>query len=163
MRELTGFDLQPASLERALATPTEVGKQLGVQTAFGVEAPIRPLFAAVDATPDETLATYPDGSAAVALRKTDAGVSAFVGAPGLTSEVLRAVCRAAGVHLFTQQDCNVWANGPFVVLHAPAAGEYGFDTATDGPITDMLTGQTLGQGPKLTVPLRAGETRVLRR
>ena len=93
MRELTGFRLVPVSPAQAWATPTAAGKQLGLQTAFGVEGPVTPLFAAADASPDETLATYPDGSAAVALRKAAGGWSLFVGAPGLTSDLLRLAAR----------------------------------------------------------------------
>jgi hypothetical protein len=76
------------------------------------------LFAAADASPLETLATYPDGSAAVALRQAHGGQSLFVGAPGLTSELLRLAARKTGVHLCTQTDCNVYAIGPIVALHA---------------------------------------------
>ena len=112
MQELTGFRLVPVSPARAWATPTDLGKQLGLQTPFGVDAPVKPLFAAADASPAEILATYPDGSAAVALRSAHGGQSLFVGAPGLTSELLRIAARNAGVHLYTQTDCNVYANGP---------------------------------------------------
>jgi hypothetical protein len=133
-----------------------------VQAPFGVDGPVRPLFAALDAAPEETLATYADGSAAVALRRSDQGLSAFVGAPGLTSEVLRAVAREAKVHLFTEVDCNVWANGPFLVLHAPAEGAYEVNTGRPTPVVDMLTGQTIAQGPGFAMPLAFGETRVLR-
>ena len=85
MQELTGFRLVPVSPAKALATPTDLGKQLGLQTPFGVDAPVKPLFAAADASPAEILATYPDGSAAVALRQT--------------RERPVAVCRRAGPHL----------------------------------------------------------------
>jgi beta-galactosidase len=120
------------------------------------------LFAAADATADETLATYPDGSAAVALRRTDDGASLFIGPPGLTSELLRLAARQAGVHLVTQTDCNVYANGPLLILHAAQDGPTEIDTGASGLIQDLLTGQTIGQGPKLSLPLKTGETRVLR-
>jgi hypothetical protein len=162
MRELTGFRLEPVSPPKAWASPTPAGKARGVQAPFGVDGPVRPLFAALDAAPEETLATYADGSAAVALRRSDQGLSAFVGAPGLTSEVLRAVAREAKVHLFTEVDCNVWANGPFLVLHAPAEGAYEVNTGRPTPVVDMLTGQTIAQGPGFAMPLAFGETRVLR-
>jgi len=162
MQELTGFRLLPISPVKAWAEPTEVGRRAGLTAGFGVDQPIRPLFAAADATADETLATYPDGSAAVAMRRGPGGLSVFVGVPGLTSDFLRLVAREAGVHLFTERDCNVWANGPFIVLHSPEAGDYAVDTGVPGPITDLLTGQAVGQGPKLTLPLKLGETRVLR-
>ena len=163
MRELTGFRLVPVSPAQAWATPTSRGKELGLQTAFGVQGPVTPLFAAADASPDETLATYPDGSAAVALRRVAGGWSLFVGAPGLTSDLLRLAARKAGVHLYTQTDCNVYANGPIVALHAAQDGPITLDTGRSGQVHDALSGDLLGKGPQVILPLKKGETRVLRR
>jgi beta-galactosidase len=128
---------------------------------FGVQKLVMPLFAAADATPEETLATYPAGTAAVALRRTGDGWSLFVGPPGLTSELLRAAAREAGVHLFTAADCNVYANGPYLVLHASQDGPVQLDTGRQGPIVDLLSGKQFGQGPRLTLPMRLGETCLL--
>ncbi len=162
MRELTGFRLAPAAPARAWATPTDLGKQLGLNTAFGIEAPVNPLFAAADASPEETLATYPDGSAAIALRRMPGGWSLFVGPPGLTSDLLRLAARKAGVHLYTQIDCNVYANGPIVALHAAQDGLIALDTGHHGQVHDALNGNLIGSGPCVTLPLKKGETRVLR-
>jgi hypothetical protein len=162
MQELTGFRLVPVSPARAWATPTTLGKQLGLQQAFGVDAPVAPLFAAADASAAEILATYPDGSAAVALRQAAGGGSLFVGAPGLTSELLRLAARRAGVHLYTQTDCNVYANGPIVALHAAQDGPITLDTGHRGPVRDAITGQQVGSGPCVTLPMKKGETCVLR-
>ncbi len=162
MKELTGFRLVPVSPAKALATPTEYGKQLGLRGSVGVDRAVRPLFAAADATPTETLATYSDGSPAVALRKTAGGWSMFVGVPGLTSDLLRIAARKGGVHLHTQTDCNVYANGPIIALHAAQDGPISLDTGNHGNVHDALTGELVGKGPHLTLPMTKGETRVLR-
>jgi hypothetical protein len=161
MQELTGFQLKRVAPAKAMARPTAAGQRLGLHEAFGTDGPVKPLFAAGDATAEETLATYPDGSAAVALRRRADGASLFVGAPGLTSELLRLAARAAGVHLFTQHDCNVYANGPYLVLHASQDGPLEIDTGNPGPIRDLLDGQAVGRGPRITLPMKKGETRVL--
>lgn len=162
MQGLTGFRLVPVSPARAWATPTDLGKQLGLQAAFGVDGPATPLFAAADASSAEILATYPDGAAAVALRRLPDGWSLFAGAPGLTSELLRLAARKAGVHLYTQTDCNVYANGPIVGLHAAQDAPITLDTGRRGQVRDALTGERVGRGPRVTVPMRKGDTRVLR-
>jgi hypothetical protein len=162
MQELTGFRLVPVFPAKAYATPTDLGKQLGLQTGFGVEGQVTPLFAAADAAPEETLATYPDGSAAVALRRGPGGWSLFAGAPGLTSDLLRLAARKAGVHLYTQTDCNVYANGPIVALHAAQDGPITLDTGHRGQVHDALSGDLIGTGPRVVLPLKKGETRVLR-
>ena len=65
------------------------------------------------------------------------------------------------MHLVTQTDCNVYANGPYLVLHASQDGPLEIDTGLSGPVRDLLTGQLIGQGPKITLPLKTGQTRVL--
>jgi hypothetical protein len=120
------------------------------------------LFAAVDASPEETLATYPDGSAAVALRRVAGGWSIFVGVPGLTSELLRLAARKAGVHLYTETDCNVYANGPIVALHGAQDSTITLDTGRRRKVYDAIDGNLIGSGPRIALPLKKGETRVLR-
>jgi hypothetical protein len=162
MKELTGFAMKKVAPAQALATPTPVGRAMGLQQPVGVPRKVEPLFAAADATPDETLATYADGSAAIALRPTGKGWSLFVGAPGLSAELLRILAAKAQVHLYARTDCNVYANGPFLVLHASADGPVEIDTGTPGPVVDFLTGGTLGQGPRVTIPAKTGQTWVLK-
>ena len=161
MQALTGFKLEQVSPPKAWAEPTEAGRRLGLQHPLGVAGPVEPLFAAADAKPDERLAVYSDGTTAVALRRTAGGDSLFVGPPGLTAELLRLAARRAGAHLFTQTDCNVQANGPFLVLHAAADGPLAVDTGRAGPVRDLLTGQPVSPGPKFTLTLNKGDTRVL--
>jgi hypothetical protein len=161
MSEMTGFKMRRLTGVSCCAEPTSVGRALGLREAFGVTRAIQPLFAAADASAEETLATYPDGSAAVVLRRTEDSHSLFVGAAGLTSELLRAAARKAGVHLFTQIDCNVYANGPYLALHASQDGPVEVDTGQSGSVVDLLTGEPLGSGPRVILPMRRGDTRVL--
>lgn len=165
MRSLTGFDISPCSSAKAFANPTETGRRLGLEHAFGVERPIRPLFAVKGLESEHILATYADGAAAVASRRFQDGTRIFAGPPGLTSELLRAAARAAGAHLFTENDCNVYARDGFVVLHASQDGPVVVNLP--GPrkawrITDVMTGQRVGQGMQLSLPLKRGDTRILR-
>ncbi len=94
-------------------------------------------------------------------RELGHGKSLFVDEKGLTSELLRRAARAAGVHLFTETDCNVYANGRFIALHASQDGPLAVHTGVARPVRDVLTGETVGQGPKFTLPIKRGETRVL--
>ncbi len=162
MRELTGFALGVVSPEKAWAEPTELGRSLGMTNGFGIGKPVAPLFAAVDASAEEVLASYPDGSAAVALRQTPDGPSLFVGPPGLTSELLRLAARKAGVHLFVDNDCNVYSNGHYLVLHGSQDGPLTLNTGCDDGVVDLLTGRRMGDGPAIALTMKRGETRVLR-
>ena len=162
MRELTGFQLKPVQPKSAAAMPTQAGKRLGILHPLGGGPPPKPLLAAADATGDEVLATYDDGSPAVAMRCSDGGASIFVGAPGMSAELLRAAARSAGVHLFSEVDCNVYANGRFLAVHASKGGNVPVNVGRKVHVTDLLTGQTVGAGPKLTLSLKRGKTMILR-
>jgi len=161
MRELTGFDVREVSETVAWAEPTENGRRLGLTEGFGVRQKIRPLFAVKDAQPEEVLATYPDGSPSVVLRKLADGPSLFVGVPNLTSELLRLAAKEAGVHLVTETDANIYQNGPFIVVHAAKDGTLAIHTGDPGTIWDYLTGQQLGNGPVVNLDVKKGETRIL--
>jgi hypothetical protein len=162
MRELTGFTFKQVEGQKAMATPTERGRALGLTQAFGVNDKLKPLFAVTDAKPEEILAVYPDGSAAVALRNAAEGKSLFAGVPGLSSDLLRLAAREAGAHLYAPTDCNVYANGPFLVLHGSQDGSLEINTGNVNPVTDEFSHKTIGNGPKIQLSLKRGETRVLR-
>ncbi len=171
MRDLSGFRLVACSAGKALATPTEAGVRLGFRQPFGPDQPIRPLFSADGIAPEQVLATYPDGSPAVAVRRGRDGVRIFVGAPGLTSELLRAAAREAGVHLFTETDCIVYSRDSFVVLHASKDGPISLALharprqpghEASWRVTDALTREPVGRGPKVHLSMKRGDTRILR-
>lgn len=154
MQQLTGFKLAPQGKLAAWAAP----KASTLTQSFGVHQPIKPLFTITDATEAETLAVFANQSVAAAMRDQ----SMLVTAPGLTTELLRLAAKKANVHVFTDKDCNVYASGPFMALHAPQDGEIKLNTGHSAPVIDMLTQQKIGDGPMLTLPLKMGETRVLR-
>jgi hypothetical protein len=71
----------------------------------------------------------------------------WVDEKGVTTAVLRVACRTARVHLYTQTDAVVFANGPLIAVHA----------VKDGPVT--ITPKRGGKA--VTLSLRKGETRLL--
>ncbi|MCY3024526.1 MAG: beta-galactosidase, partial [Planctomycetota bacterium] len=161
IREVTGFEAKAFTGATAEATPTDAGKNLGLTVPWGPKKAIRPLFS-VTAAPDETLATFADGSAAVAVRRSGVGLDVFVGVPKLTAELVRALAKLAGVHLFTEGNATVWAAEGYVSLQAHEAGQFVIDTGKPGAVVDALDGKPLGEGPKVTLTLQKGETRVLK-
>jgi len=163
MHQLTGFQFKIVTPAFGWATATDQGIKLGLTpNGFGAMQPLRPTFAVTDAKSDEVLATYPDGSVAVAMRKGPIGTSIFCGVPVLTPELVRIAAKAAGVHLYTTTNATVFANGPFLAVHASVAGPITIDTGSPNPITDVMTGQKIGKGPTVTLPFELGDTRVFR-
>jgi len=162
MRELSGFDLRPVNVPQAMATPTAAGEAIGL-APLGLDEAVAPLFAATDATEAETLARWSDGSPAIAVRQTPDGLTAFVGTPGLSPALLRALADRAGVTLFCRTDCNVYANGPIVAVHGAVDGPVALQLGGAGPVYDALTGRQVNDQTNFTLELKRGETRVFRR
>ncbi len=168
MHDLTGFMFRRMPDDTApMATPTAAGQRLGLDGELSVKDPVVPLFAVDDAAPDEVLATYADGSPAIAIRN-DAdrrGASVFVGIPNLTPDLLRGLAKRAGVVAYTDNECVLYTNGPFVVVHATRDGNIRLNRpplADETPLRDVLTGEILGPGPTVDLELRLGDTRILR-
>ena len=158
IKEVTGFEAKAASVAMAEARPTETGKRLGLAAPWGPKHPIRPLFS-VEASADETLATYGDGTPAVAVRRSETGVDVFVGVPQLTPELVRALAKLAGVHLFTEAKATVWAAEGYLSLQAHETGPLVLNTGRQGKVFDGLNGKVLGDGPEVTLTLKKGEVR----
>jgi beta-galactosidase len=82
---------------------------------------------------------------------------------GFTTDDLRKEAAAAGVWIYTDLWCNVCANGPFVLLHAPADGDYTFK-APNGrkTIHDYFTDELLSDEGTYTLPMKLGDTKIFR-
>lgn len=160
MHELTGFALKNNSGSEAWTNPTPLGVQMGL-SSFGLKQAVKPLFEVSDAAFGESLATYADGSTAVAMRKIQSGNSIFVGAPALSFELLRIAAKLANVHLYTPGGTVVFANGKYLSIHALQSGNIPINTGKFAPVRDLLTGEALGHGPELSIAFKNGETRIL--
>ncbi len=159
--EVTGFEARAVTVETAEAAPTEAGKKVGLAASWGPKRPIRPLFG-VTAPADGTLAVYSDGTPAVAVRRSGKGIDVFVGVPQLTPELVRALARMAGAHVFTEGKATVWAAEGFLSLQAHETGPLVINTGRKGAVVDALDGKALGQGPEVTLTLKKGEVSVIK-
>ena len=162
--ELTGFAAEWLDDAGEPLRVTEAGRAFGL-TENGWEneknPPVGKRFVFTDAQAEETLAIYADGKPAIVMRKTaQGGTRLAVGRPGLSPDLVRAAAHRAEVHLYTNDDCNVCANGPFVVLHDAGHGPVTVDFRSDSEIRDVITGEIVGRGPTLTLDLSDGQTRV---
>jgi hypothetical protein len=85
-----------------------------------------------------------------ALERTAKGKAVdFIDENGVSTEALRTTARAVGLHLYTNTDAVVFANGPLVAVHA---------------VKDGLVTVTPKRGGKaVTLSLKKGETQLLTR
>jgi len=162
MSDVSGFEHRLLDLETAIATPTDAGKVLGLDAPWGQPTRIRPLFTVVPKEGDQILATYSDGSPAVVVRSRQDGTDVFTGVPAWTSQLVRALAKVAGVHLYTTVDANVWAAEGYLAIHTMSDGPLVVNTGGTAPVEDAFTGTNIGNGPSISLDADAGETRVLK-
>ena len=162
MSEVSGFEHRALDIETAVATPTEAGKAMGIIEPWGLQTRIRPLFTIVPVEGDQVLATYSDGSPAVVVRTRKNATDVFSGVPAWTNQLVRALAKVAGVHLYTTVDANVWAAEGYLAIHTMSDGPLRVNTGKTAPVKDAFTGKIVGQGPSISLDVKAGETRVLR-
>ncbi|OGV66015.1 MAG: hypothetical protein A3K19_00375 [Lentisphaerae bacterium RIFOXYB12_FULL_65_16] len=161
--DLTGFDVKRLpDVTPARVKATDAGLAAGLPAEFAPAKPVQPLLSPVPGPGDTVLAQFAGGEPAVVLRNGSGGPVLFVGTTEIPPALHRYAARLAGIHLYTETDANVYANGPFLAIHAAADGTLAVDTGSTGPVTDEMDGRVLGAGPRLELALKKGETRVLR-
>lgn len=161
IREATGFAAKRVSLPTSKVRPTELGRSLGLKEPWGPEKEIRPLFT-VDAASNEVLAVWPDDSPAMAMRRSQNGTDVFVGVPQLTPELVHAIAKAGGAHMYTEPGPSVWAAEGILSVQACTNGPVQIDTGRQRSVRDVIAGSTIGAGPHLTIQMMRGEVRVLK-
>lgn len=163
MADLTGFDVQPLAGTNTGVTTTAQGLELGATNrAWAQLNEVTPRFTVVDAQPGEVLATWADGAPAVARRRVGDGWSIFWGVPGWDLGLLRGLAREAGVHLYTDTLCHIYANGPVLGLHAVADGPVMITLPRAARVRDALTGDAVADGTSFELDLKLGDTRIYR-
>jgi len=80
----------------------------------------------------------------------------------LTPELIRALAKMAGVHLFTEGKATVWAAEGYISVQAHESGPLVLNTGRQGKVVDALDGKALGDGPEVTLTLKKGEVRVIK-
>lgn len=100
IRLTTGFTATRIAAANPVVTATAAGRALGFPERLAGIGTVDPLFS-VEATDDETLARWPDGSPAVVRRKAGRGYEVFYGIPVWTPEAVRALAGFAPLSAFS--------------------------------------------------------------
>ena len=167
---VTGFDLRSVSVTNVAVRATERGRRFGLPESWTVESPtpIAPLYRAADATAKETLATWPDGSAAVAVRRNanGRGHSIFCGIPEIPVGLVFCVGRIAQAHAFLPREmvgkAVVWPGNGFVTVQAIEEVEFSVETEIAGEVVDAISGASYGFGPSVRLRMEAGDIVILK-
>ncbi|MBI4978140.1 MAG: hypothetical protein HZC28_11695 [Spirochaetes bacterium] len=160
VRDVTGFSVKefPDGLN-ARVTATEAAQKYGITAQFGPDAVVRPMLSPVTEGSDEVIAAFSDGKPAIVIRSGKSGTSVFVATTELPQSLLRYIAKRAGVHLYSETDAVVCANGPYIAVHASITGSVTINAR--GTVFDAFSNEKIG-GPEVTLDMKFGETRVLR-
>ena len=123
---------------------------------IGIVRRLNPSFAVTDSRA-QTLAEYPAGGVALAIRKHSNWQSVFVGEPNLPLPLLRGLLRVAGIAPLTVDDDVAWVGDGLICLHSTEGGGTNVYLPSEGAIYDVLTGEPLagvGRGARYSMPLR---------
>jgi len=87
----------------------------------------------------------------------------FSALPALAPDVLRRLYRAAGVHIYTDEDVVLSANGAWVMVHTRAAGNVTVRLPRKAArVTEVTTGRIVAEGVNdVTLPLEKYQTAIL--
>eukprot|EP00831_Metopus_contortus_P076286 TRINITY_DN7035_c0_g1_i3.p1 TRINITY_DN7035_c0_g1~~TRINITY_DN7035_c0_g1_i3.p1 ORF type:complete len:475 (-),score=46.07 TRINITY_DN7035_c0_g1_i3:488-1912(-) len=160
---LTGFKLKKINPANMTINVTSLGRSMGFPekcVSSGVRLPFA--YTAIDAGADEALALYPDGSVAVALRRTMTGIDLFCGIPNPSPAFIRAAAAIAGIHIYSADNDVICANGSYLMIHASSDGTHCIKAPYPCIFIDAISGIKLGSGSDVRLAMKTGETRLLK-
>jgi hypothetical protein len=177
---LTGFDVRHTPPDEIMSyAVTDAESEITAGVAAGTEYELEafnyelsrelhpPAFGPVfhiEGDGVEALATYPDGTTALAARDMGDWKSVYCTVPYLPSELLRGVCRYAGVHVYCDEDVVLKADNRCLMVHNgyDGAREVDIRLPREVDVVDWCTGEQVATGTsRLSLALGEGETRIL--
>ena len=168
MHKLTGIKLlQSGNVVHGASFVTaseQLVKGLGAKVAGMGTAMYGPRFVVKDKGA-QSLARYPDGKIAMAVKKMPGWSSIYIGNPsGFSPEFLQNIARFAGVHVYnTPGDMFVYHRDDLICLHGVEGNTNKLRFPDKVNISDLFSGRELmNKGTTLKVKLKPGETRLLR-
>lgn len=101
-----------------------------------------------------------NGLPAFAMKQAGACTLVYFGSTALTTRVLRALARKAGVFLYAHEDAVVYACESYVGLHAVKDGPFTLRLPSRRALREVFSGQAYAPRDRLELDLRRGETRL---
>ncbi len=165
MKSLTGFTLKPAKTRELRVRSTGEGMFFGLPWEFGGYRLGGDPFGVEPGTDDVVLARFADGTAAVVYRPAKDGKASalFCGTNALPPVLIRQMAKDGGAKIWCEEDLHVQANASTAAFTAPHSGAFSIDTGWHEPLRNVLTGESLGTGPKILCELSRGDTLIVER
>ncbi len=88
------------------------------------------------------------GQAGFAIKEFDAWTSVYIGSPAAQADVLRAIAKKAGVHLFADKDVIVYANESYGGLHTVTDGHYIVNLKDNSDVIEVFDERDIAKNVK---------------
>ena len=110
---------------------------------FGVDYELNPLFY-VDDKESETLGHYRNSKRpALTVKKSGNSNFIFCGSNLVTPDLLTSIAQAAGVHIYTASEDNLFAGCNFLTIHAKSDGIKQIRLKNKTDVVDLFSGKTI--------------------
>ncbi len=175
VEKLTGIKVAPVTVDsnQAVVTVTgnshkllrnvKKGQLIAARQRYNIASGL-PMFKVVD--PQAYAAgKFGDGSVALAIKEYGGATSVFCGTSDFSAELLRSICNACNIHVFSQNGYDfVASDGNFLSIHSGAGGMKKIPLPEKvRRAVDHFTGEVVAvDADVLNIPLRDDETRVFR-
>jgi len=97
------------------------------------------------------------------VKELDGFRSVYIGAPNVTSDVLRGIAKYAGVHIYSESDDVLYANQHYVALHTAKGGIKRIELPGISDVRDAFSGEMIARSASgFDVAVGAHSTRLFR-
>jgi hypothetical protein len=161
---LTGFQVK----EKKVSSTSELRMESGAfmrlcsamkqQASSGLEIDY-PLLEIID--PENVLARYEDGSAAVAIKKHEGRKIIYSVLPFFSPEHIRCIAVEAGCHMYAPLDCAVYGDSRFIGLFPRRdIQNENLELKTESSLVSAVSGKRINASKSATINLRAKEMEI---
>jgi hypothetical protein len=120
-----------------------------------------PFFVPCDEGADVLARFAQNGEPALVRKTVDGFTSVFSGTYWLSSEIVRAIAKEAGCHIYQNQGDYVFANESFVTIHAKESGQKTIQFKQACTPFEVYEGKTYGENvSKICFDMKVGETKM---
>ena len=161
VKEATGFEVEYAGVNKALAIATEAGKKMGMVNC-GQNFDLEPLLSPKVQKGDIVLANYSNGKPAVVVRTSGKYPQIFCGVPALNRNVTKCFTKIAGVHFYVDNDAVATANANYLGFHTTKDGKHTLTLKEEAEVFDVLENKNLGRFKTKVFDLKMGDVKLFK-
>jgi hypothetical protein len=161
IKEATGFEVEYAGTNKALAVATDAGKKMGMVNC-GQNFDLEPLFSPKVQKGDIVLARYPNGKSAIVVRYGGKYPQIFCGITRLNRDVTKCFAKIANAHLYVDNDAVATANANYVGFHTTKDGKHTLTLKEEADVYDVLENKNLGRFKTKVFDLKMGDVKLFK-